>query len=403
MTKFFLVAALSFVLAAPSVQARKRSARNPQIPILAWYSIPGGKHATLERYRELRDAGFTLSFSHTYNYADAVKALDLCARVGMKSVFMCTELEKNPEEVAGRVRRHPGLGAYFLRDEPMDDAFPALAQWARRIESVDKEHPCYLNLLPVHAFPSADAYRAHVHSFDLLVNLPQVSYDHYPVNQVGDSVFLNGAFWNNLEVVSAEARRAHKPFWAFALATAHGSYPIPTIGQLRLQLYADLAYGAQCLQYFTYWNPGTETWNFHQAPITQEGQRSPVYELVRQMNREIQTRADVFLGCQVQSVYHVGTTIPVGTTMMPGLPRHFTLLDTHGQGALVATLTNGNREYVVIQNTSVTDPLQADIKTDGLLSLVLTDGTRQPAAAYGPLFILTPGNVLVFEKENSGK
>ena len=69
----------------------------------------------------------------------------------------------------------------------------------------------------------------------------------------------------------------------------------------------------------------------------------------------------------------------------------------------MATLTNGNREYVVIQNTSVTDPLQADIKTDGLLSLVLADGTRQPAAAYGPLFILTPGNVLVFEKENSGK
>lgn len=403
MSRLILIAALAFALVTPSAQARKQRARRTEMPILAWYSIPGGQFATLERYRELRDAGFTLSFSHTYNYADAVRALDLCAQVGMKSVFMCPELEQEPEATAKRVRRHPGLGAYFLRDEPLDDAFPALAQWARRVESVDSQHPCYLNLLPVQALPSADAYRAHVHAFDSIVSLPHVSYDHYPVNQVGDSVFVNGLFWQNLEIVSREARQAGKPFWAFALATAHGSYPIPTIDQLRLQLYADLAYGAQCLQYFTYWNPGTETWDFHQAPITQDGHRSPVYEVVKEMNREIQARSDVFLGCQVHDVAHVGDALPVGTHALASLPEHFTQLDTHGQGALVSRLSNGTRQYVVVQNTSVTTPLQADIRTDGHLSLVQPDGTRQQAALYGPLFILTPGNVLVFEEENSAK
>ena len=29
----------------------------------------------------------------------------------------------------------------------------------------------------------------------------------------------------------------------------------------------DLAYGAQVLQYFTYWNPPQIGWNFHDAPI----------------------------------------------------------------------------------------------------------------------------------------
>ncbi len=399
MKSISLIMAIGLMLAAAPAEARKRKPEPPQIPILAWYSIPGGKYATLERYQELRNAGFTISFSHIYNYDDAIKALDLCAQTGMKSVFTCPELEKEPEATVRKVSHHPGLGAYFLRDEPMDNAMPDLAQWARRIESADKEHPCYLNLLPVQAFPSSEAYRAHVQLFDSLVNLPQISYDHYPVNQVGDSVFLNGQFWNNLEIVSAEARRTHKPFWAFALATAHGAYPIPTADHLRLQLYADLAYGAQCLQYFTYWNPGTETWNFHQAPVTQEGQRSPVYEIVRQMNREIQARADVFLGAQVTSVRHTGNDIPMGTHRLEGLPPHFLQLDTHGQGALVSCLTNKGKDYVVIQNTSVTTPLQADIKTDGQLTLVLEDGTRQPAAIYGPLFILTPGNVLIFEKE----
>ena len=398
MKRLPLLLALSLLLSAAPAQGRKRQASRPQMPILAWYSIPAGQHATLEHYRELRDAGFTISFSHIYNYDDAIHALDLCAQVGLKSVFTCPELEQAPEATVRKVSRHPGLGAYFLRDEPQNDAMPALAQWARRIESVDRAHPCYLNLLPVQALPSAEAYREHVQLFDSLVNLPQISYDHYPVNQVGDSVFLNPQYWQNLEIVSAEARRTGKPFWAFALATAHSAYPIPSIDHLRLQLYADLAYGAQCLQYFTYWNPGTETWNFHQAPITQDGHRSPVYELVRQMNREIQARADVFVGAQVQSVRHTGNALPLGTQRLGSLPPHFLQLDTHGQGALVSCLTNGGKDYVVVQNTSVTTPLRADIQTDGQLSLVREDGTRQPATLYGPLFILTPGNVLIFEK-----
>ena len=117
------------------------------------------------------------------------------------------------------------------------------------------------------------------------------------------------------------------------------------------------------------------------------------------MNREIQARADVFLGAQVTSVRHTGKDIPMGTQRLETLPPHIIQLDTHGQGALVSCLTNKGKEYVVIQNTSVTNSLQTDIKTDGQLALVLPDGTRQPAALYGPLFILTPGNVLILEKE----
>ena len=57
----------------------------------------------------------------------------------------------------------------------------------------------------------------------------------------------------------------------------------------------------------------------------------------------------------------------------------------------------------MVQNTSVTEPLSMDVATDGQLQLVLADGTRQPAALYGPLFILTPGNIVVFEETMGGK
>ncbi len=384
----------SLLLCVISEAASKK--KSVEIPILAWYSIPPGEFATLERYQELRDAGFTYTFAHIRKKEDAMKALDLSAKVGLKSVFSCSDLEKNPEETVKKVKNHPGLGAYFLRDEPGNDSFAELGKWARRIEQIDKKHPCYLNLLPSFPF-TPDAYREHLRLFDDVVNLPQVSFDHYPVRMVEDDIVVSSTFWENLEMVSAEARRVNKPFWAFALATAHNPYPIPTIGHLRLQMYSNLAYGAQLLQYFTYWNPEGTIWNFHQAPITADGQRSPVYELVREMNKEIQNRAFVFKDCTVESVYHLGETIPAGTERLTQLPSRFLELDTHGNNALVSTLSNDGHRYVVIQNTSITQELSLDVRTDNSVKLILRDGTTQRAGKYGPLFVLPIGDILVFE------
>ena len=392
-----------------------KDADAPHIPILGWYSIPGGESATLEHYREMRDAGFDYSFAHIYNYEDAIQALDLCAQVGMKSIFMCPELEREPEETVRGVMNHPGLGGYFLRDEPDNASMDGLGAWARRIESVDSLHPCYLNLLPCFVF-TPEGYEEHLRLFTEKVNLPQISFDHYPINDSDGHVFLNPRWYENLELVRAECLRTGKPFWAFALSTAHTPYPIPTIDHLRLQMYSNLAYGAQVLQYFTYWNPGTENWNFHQAPITSEGQRSPVYELVRQMNEEIQRRAFVWAGCRVKSVCHLADSLPQGTKPLSELPAHFRRIENVSGRGLVSVISNGGssenlkgrdvtgeggadggRHFVMLQNTSPTEPWHVNVETDVNVVLIRQDATSVPAHRYGPLFILSPGNCEIFE------
>ena len=84
-----------------------------------------------------------------------------------------------------------------------------------------------------------------------------VSFDHYPVISDGKGpASLRGEWYENLEIVSAAARKAGKPMWAFALSVPHSSYPAPTPAHLRLQVFSNLAYGAQVIQYFTYWTPG---------------------------------------------------------------------------------------------------------------------------------------------------
>ena len=368
----------------------------PHIPILGWYSIPGGASATLEHYQEMKDCGFDYSFAHIHNYEDAIQALDLCAQVGLKSIFTCPELEKEPEETVQKVMNHPGLGGYFLRDEPGNDSMEGLGAWARRIESVDSIHPCYLNLLPSFVF-TPDGYEEHLRLFTEKVNLPQISFDHYPINDNNGEVFINPRWYENLELVRSECLRVGKPFWAFALSTAHTPYPIPTIDHLRLQMYSNLAYGAQLLQYFTYWNPGTETWNFHEAPITLEGHRSPVYELVRQMNEEIQRRAFVWDGCSVESVCHVADSVPQGTKPLATLPAHFRKIENVSGQGLVSVITNGGRHFVMLVNTSPVQRWHVNVETDENVVLIRQDATSAPVTRYGPLFILSPGNCEVFE------
>lgn len=393
----FGIALLCGLMALTPMGAKKK-AKSPEIPILAWYSIPGGKYATVQNYQELRDCGFTHSFAHIYNYDDAIQALDLCQKTGLKSIFMCPELENEPETTVRKVKNHPALGGYFLRDEPGNDSMDALGEWARRIQSVDNSpaHPCYLNLLPKHAFPSREAYEKHLALFCEKVALPQISYDHYPINVGPDGVYLNPAFYENLETVSAQARAVGKPFWAFALATAHMAYPIPTVEHLRLQMYSNLAYGAQLLQYFTYWNPGTETWDFHQAPVTQEGLRSTAYDVVREFNQELQRRAFVWVGCSVKQVRHLGEKIPEGTMRMNSLPDHFLQLNVDKGTALVSELENGGKHYVMVVNTSPAENAELKILTDDKVLVVRRDATMQPANRYEALHIIQPGDTEIF-------
>lgn len=393
--KIKVVFLLSLCLAVLGQQDIKARSRQKEIPILAWYSIPPGENATEERYRELKDCGFNYSFSHIYTKKDALRALDLCRKVGMKSIFMCPELKSETEATVKQVRRHRALGGYFLRDEPQNADLEELGKWARRVEAADTKHPCYLNLLPSWAF-SKSGYEEHLRLFDKQVNLPLLSFDHYPLLSKGKEIFVRAEFYENLEMISAESRRTGKPFWAFALSTAHMEYPVPTMGQLRLQMYSNLLYGAQGLQYFTYWNPSTETWDFHQAPITEQGLRSRVYEEVRSLNQEIQCWTEVFLGCRVEGVYHLGNKIPQGTKRLTTLPPNFLKIDSRGQSAMVSQLTNEGRNYVIVQNTHPTEGLCIDILTNDKVQRLRQDGTVVQASRYEAEHYLEPGMIEVY-------
>ncbi len=377
--------------------AQTPPAPNP-IPVHAWWSIPADSTSDA-RYKELADIGFTTSMSPFPN-ADAVqKALDSAAKAGVKLFITCPELKADPEGTVKRFMNHPGLAGYHIVDEPNAKLFPELGVWVKRIQAVDSAHPCYINLFPTYANEQqlgTKTYQAHVDSFVATVPVPFISFDHYPVTNTG----LRPDWYENLEIISAAARKAGKPFWAFAMSVALDPvYVVPTPEQLRIEAFTALAYGASVIQYFTYWTPVSPSeGKFHDAPIAVDGTRTPTYEFVRTMNRELQSYAAVFSGANVVSVGHTGGTIPKGTKQFqPFEP--FSAVATPNGGAVVSRVENNGRTYLVVVNRDYTKPMD--------LSITLAKGAKVswvPGGNGGKLAIgadaitgsIAPGDMAVF-------
>lgn len=378
-------------------------------PILAWGGPPQAQ-VTPERLRELAEAGINIDYSGFSDAKAMAAALDVAKGAGVKLLVACPELKSDPVGTVNRFKDHPAVGGYFLVDEPAAGAFAELGGWARKIRSADDRHPCYLNLFPNYANAEqlgAGNYAGYVDRFVREVPVQVLSFDHYPVIRagVGGGATLRPQWYENLEIVSAAARKADKPFWAFALATAHGPYPVPELSHLRVQVYSDLAYGAQAIQYFTYWTPPPQGWDFHEGPITADGRRTAVYDRVRQVNREIQSLRGVFLGAKVESVGHTGDKLPAGTkAYQPAGPVRE--LRTPGGGAVVSRLSNRGREFLVVVNRDVEHevPLRVALRNPAGVRRVEKDGSLRAAGGDATLESkVGPGDVAIFAWEAEGR
>lgn len=381
---------------------------NSEFPIMAWIGVPENE-TTIERFNELKEAGININFS-VYSSVEAVeRALDVAEQAGVKLIPSCPELHAEPEKTAQRLMGHAALAGYHLRDEPGAADFAMLGEWVRRIQSVDPEHPCYINLFPNYApqevligkdgvlAPGEDPYAKHVEMFLAEVPVPFISFDHYPVVEDNAVRMLRTGWYKNLEIIAAASKRSSLPFWAFALAIAHTPYPIPTVGELRIQMFSNLAYGAQTLQYFTYWHPGDNTpWDFHDSPINLDGSRTVVYDRIQSVNKEIHALSDVFMGAELVSVWHTGSQIPEGTRPIDQLPEEIQKLETSEGGAVVSILKNQKKLYLVIVNRDFQKPMSLTVEAAKTVQKVEKNGALSSIKASTDNLEVEPGDMVIY-------
>jgi len=371
--------------------------KQEEIPIMAWYGV---QESTIDRYLELKESGITHNFTSFSNVDEMAVAMNAAHVAGIKMLVACPELKTEPEQTATRFRDYPAIAGYSLRDEPASSDFAELGAWARRIQSVDSQHFCYVNLFPNYATAEQlgnATYREHVQQFIREVPLPFISFDHYPIMvDATGARSMREEWYENLEIIADEARKAGKPFWAFALTVALEIYPVPTMAEIRLQVYSNLAYGAQGIQYFTYWTPQPGEWDFHHAPIDYDTrQRTEVFDMIKQMNQEIKALSHVFLDATVVSTRHAGLEIPKGTDRIGKLPEPIKSLEVEGE-AIVSVLTKGDFSFLVIVNRDFKNAMAVTVEGSPGLQRILKDGRSVPANRYQNRMAVEPGDVLIY-------
>jgi hypothetical protein len=160
-------------------------------------------------------------------------------------------------------------------------------------------------------------------------------------------------------------------------------YPIPTLGHLRLQVFSDLLYGAQVIQYFTYGG----------AVDTKTCQKKPEFEIIRQMNSEIKAFSPVFHGCDVLNVWHTGDSIPSHTKRLVDMPhKKVKSLSVSGEGAVVSLLENGGETYLAVQNRDCVNEAELHVDFCGRVRMFTVDGIKPVENEM----TLLPGNIAVY-------
>lgn len=321
---------------------------------------PSHEQVTLENYQRFAQAGFTHNIS-PFNDEEAMqKGLNLAEQCGFKLFLRLPQLAEDPQGIVERFSNHPAAAGYYLMDEPKWPDYKYLGILAKQIKQLDRNLPCFVNLLPNHALQRLSlSYSDYVDECLEVIDPPLLSFDQYPITQKG----LKKHWYQNLELIALKARQNKIPFWAFVLSTAHKRYPVPTLAHLRLQAFSNLAYGAQGIEYFTYWTNYGYRGEYHDGPIGKDGKPTPVYELVKKLNQEIIGLSPVFYQATVLQLGHTGPKLPMGTR---GYRPVYPVLElrTTGTGTVVALLEKKDRQFLVIVNRDYENSLKLYILFD---------------------------------------
>lgn len=407
---------LAVALCAATVQAEAKT-----MQILGWHGIQPDQ-VSAARYAEARDMGLTILMQWAPDVATARRFLDLAQGQGLKLMIHMADLydEGKCEAVAAALKDHPALAMYHIVDEPLIPAFDKIGRIVRKMNAADPVHEPYVNLIncvgrnPSRWYGGTDSYPDYVKTFLDKVPVKSVSFDKYPV--IAREFFPKGAplrtcdagycvktnWYETLEPCYREAKARKIPLYAFAQSCAYRcqdrwDFAEPQVAHLLLQQNVNLAYGAQLLQYYVYWQtPAHESMPFSS---TKPYLRTSVFDRVREVNRQIQARAFVFAGCDVMCVRQTGQEIPTATVRLAAadLPAWVASLETPDGGAVVSRLVNGGKEYLVAVNRSPEKELTLKIALAPGAKRVRTDGTLVNAALYTGEYWLEPGAAEIFQ------
>ena len=383
-------------------------ATRPVMEAMGYYSFKPW-NANLENYQKLADAGITMVTVET-DEEDYLQQMALARAVGIKVLAvigwategwyesMSPESLARLEQLIESMKNRPELFGYHIWDEPSVNHIFELMAIEDKMTQLDPDHPVYVNLRPNGSSEGmgASTYAEYVEVFASMMHLKQLSFDMYPALANG---WVQTDWHYCLEIVSDAARRYNKPFWAFAATCWIDLEQVlidrakPTVENVQLQVYTDLAYGAQAIQYFTIQDYGGTDF----APIMRDGTWTEAYDILKTVNLRMQKRAYIFKDSKVAKVRQSGEWAPFEASLAYNdLPPEINSLNVSHSGTISFIENNGNEYVAVVNNYPCFDQiLSIDFNTP--VYLIGSEGQFELLEPGMTHYALKSGEMLVFK------
>ncbi|HWR13562.1 MAG TPA: hypothetical protein VN577_01945 [Terriglobales bacterium] len=399
MRKLLLALLIAAWASTPVVAQGTHDAR---FPFMAWDYVD--KPQILQ---SMRDAGIT-----SVAFVPA-KMLETCGRLNLHCILFDSRLSgsdwtkpfdgdqfrKNLPVVLKEIGNPKGLYGIHIKDEPPERDFAELAKAVAAVKELAPGKWPYINL-----FPGKGAkYDQYLENFAQVSHPTALSYDRYSLYEPNGSGTLDNLFWENLAQVRSAALKHKLPFWNIVLSSPHWAYRELSPADLRIQVWSSLAYGVNGISYYKFISKelpilgADDLGNWRGGPLDQFEQKTPTWDWLRDLNREIQNIAPVFQSLRTDDVYHIGGEIPAENHG----PSETSLVKSMPKGEVVVgdfTAKDGTR-YALIVNKSLTHSIHCNPEyTSKPISVSYVSARTGKVTPYNPkYFWLAPGQGVLLQ------
>lgn len=302
----------------------------PVIAVSPWVLRKDNKWqaGTSDDFANLRDCGFNAFIFASEDVSSILQTLKVADGYGMDCIFQQYYYSSNKkmEELVTSIKNDKSIKCvkgYMLKGYPkylwlkdpsdVNSEQGQVALMYSRLRSLVPDMPLYLTLsysLSEGTIGENDTYAKYLE--DICGKLPRIrlGYDFSPyVSKDGltylDQQGLYGSL-SDFHFIST-FRDNERDFWSScqcsSYITASNSHPAPTLGMLRLKAFSALAYGSQGIMFMNFVQPAdNSSEEYMTSAVNREGERTPVWYYLQQLNSEIARYGNVFLGCTVKRV-----------------------------------------------------------------------------------------------------
>lgn len=402
-----------------------------------------------EAYKKMAEAGFTkaialfegsssvtgedvyetIALRSEVAQEEALKVLDLAAKYGIKYYvrdwsfygmgrdFKDSINTKEAFETViarmfdenNRYIDHPAYGGNFGFDEPNVQEIDTIV-WQVELynkyigQNSDVGGEIYINLNPGYVADNSAplsenmdfTYREYVDYYfeHVAPLLGYVSWDYYPLKSNGSENYIRDSYYYNLELMAQKAKEHNCEVRAFvqALGDFTGTRNLDNIGDLRFQVYSNMAFGVRELVYYTYSSSTNETnWTASDGYSLYDyktGTYSWVYDAAKQVNNEVHAMEDAYMAYDWAGTMFMNANEMMDNQLFANLTSP---LESHDRMEFVSCTqdvmagvftakeqSNSAKDAFMIVN--VTDPIE---KLDNQVTVKFSDATHLLMYRFG--------------------